>query len=146
MKISRTSINIDNKTYIKNWRSEGFLNGIFDPCTWWSRGLTRYGEFLGRRRRRRRRQLSKCTIHSTQYTIHSTQDTIHNTQYTIHNTQYTIHSTQYTVHSTQYTVHSTQYTIHRLSKWFVFQYFQVQDWIKMTGFPLFPGSNTDDHR
>ena len=52
--------------YIKScWashRSEGFLNGIFDPCTWWSRGLTRCGEFLGRRRRRRRRQSENVQI------------------------------------------------------------------------------------
>ena len=35
-------------------QSEGFLNGIFGPCTWWMRALARLGEFLGRRRRRRR--------------------------------------------------------------------------------------------
>ena len=28
-------------------------HGIFASCTWYSRGLTRWGEFLGRRRRRR---------------------------------------------------------------------------------------------
>ena len=29
---------------------------ILSPCTWYSRGLTRWGGFLGRRRRRRRRR------------------------------------------------------------------------------------------
>ena len=32
------------------------LNGIFGSCTWYSWGLTKWGEFLGRRRRRRRRR------------------------------------------------------------------------------------------
>ena len=34
---------------------------------------------------------------------------------------------------------------HRLSKWLVFQYFQVQNWIKMTGFPVFPGSKLNQN-
>ena len=40
--------------YELDCRSEGFLNGIFGPCTWWIRALARLGEFLGRRRRCRR--------------------------------------------------------------------------------------------
>ena len=45
-----------------NHRSEGFPNGIFGSCAWWSRGLTRSGELLGRRRRRRRHRFSWNTF------------------------------------------------------------------------------------
>ena len=33
------------------------------------------------------------------------------------------------------------FQVHELSKWFVFQYFQIQNLIKMIGFPIFPCQN-----
>ena len=50
-------IRCSNVSAYASYQSEGFPNGMFGPCAWCPRGLTRWAELLGRRRRRRRRHL-----------------------------------------------------------------------------------------
>ena len=144
-------------------RSEGFPNGIFAPCAWCSRGLTRWAELLGRRRRRRQLSFGKFNSADGKFDgVDGKFDGVVGTFDSVDGKPkiYVVGKFDGVVgkfdgfdgksNISRFTIESEwlvfqYFQVHNWMEWLVSQYFQVQNWIKEICFPIFTCSKLNQN-